>query len=369
MDFEKKVPEWSAEGSEPSESLKKSGFQGGYKPPAGIFNWFWHGVSACLKEIREKLSNVDNTADADKSVKYAAESGKVKESLAVYVGNEQHIYNGSKPIGVAVTYDRIGAAAASHNHSASDINSGVLPVERGGTGHNAEPSMKVILSSTDADSVFQSNPRPGVEGVLPIENGGTGALDAATARANLGAAAKSHSHAAGDVTGLATVATTGSYNDLKDKPEIPEGTTVDSAMSSTSTNPVQNKVVNSALSGKAPTSHASSATTYGAGSSSNYGHVKLSDSTSSTSGASSGVAATPAAVKAAYDLANGKAASSHTHSASDVSAGTFTGRVQGNATAMATLSNAQFRSIYAGTADLTAGTSSLATGTLYFVYE
>lgn len=57
--------------------------------------------------------------------------------------------------------------------------------------------------------------------------------------------------------------------------------------------------------GAAPTSHASSATTYGAGSSSNYGHVKLSDSTSSSSGTSGGIAATPSAVKAAYDLASG----------------------------------------------------------------
>jgi len=50
--------------------------------------------------------------------------------------------------------------------------------------------------------------------------------------------------------------------------------------------------------------HAASATTYGAGSSSNYGHVKLSDSTSSDSDTTSGTAATPKAVKAAYNLAN-----------------------------------------------------------------
>lgn len=56
---------------------------------------------------------------------------------------------------------------------------------------------------------------------------------------------------------------------------------------------------------KAPTSHASTTTTYGKGTSSNYGHVKLSDSVSSTSSAaSSGVAATPSAVKTAYDLAS-----------------------------------------------------------------
>lgn len=57
---------------------------------------------------------------------------------------------------------------------------------------------------------------------------------------------------------------------------------------------------------RAPTSHASAQTTYGTGTSTNYGHVKLSDAHDSTSGASSGIAATPAAVKAAYDLANGK---------------------------------------------------------------
>lgn len=54
---------------------------------------------------------------------------------------------------------------------------------------------------------------------------------------------------------------------------------------------------------KAPISHASSSTTYGKGTDALYGHVKLSNSVDSTSGASSGVAATPAAVKKAYDAA------------------------------------------------------------------
>ena len=52
---------------------------------------------------------------------------------------------------------------------------------------------------------------------------------------------------------LATVATSGSYNDLADKPTIPSAVTVDSALSSTSTNPVQNKVINTALGGKQDT--------------------------------------------------------------------------------------------------------------------
>ena len=58
--------------------------------------------------------------------------------------------------------------------------------------------------------------------------------------------------------------------------------------------------------GAAPVSHASSSATYGSANNTNYGHVRLSASTSSTSGVTSGYAATPSAVKSAYDLANGK---------------------------------------------------------------
>lgn len=52
---------------------------------------------------------------------------------------------------------------------------------------------------------------------------------------------------------LATVATSGSYNDLKDKPVIPEGAVVDAALSDTSENPVQNKVVKAAIDAKQDT--------------------------------------------------------------------------------------------------------------------
>ena len=68
-----------------------------------------------------------------------------------------------------------------------------------------------------------------------------------------------HTHTASQVSGLATVATSGSYDDLTDKPSIPAAVTVDSALSSTSTNPVQNKVINNALAGKAASTHTHSA--------------------------------------------------------------------------------------------------------------
>lgn len=64
--------------------------------------------------------------------------------------------------------------------------------------------------------------------------------------------------------------------------------------------------------GAAPTSHASTGTSYGKGTNNNYGHVKLSDAIDGTAAAASGgTAATPAAVRAAYD-ASAKVASPNT---------------------------------------------------------
>lgn len=87
---------------------------------------------------------------------------------------------------------------------------------------------------------------------------------------------KAHTHAQSDITGLATAlsgksdtshshsnatTTAAGFMSKDDKSKLDgiatgaNKTTVDSALSSTSTNPVQNKVVNTALSGKANTSH------------------------------------------------------------------------------------------------------------------
>lgn len=49
--------------------------------------------------------------------------------------------------------------------------------------------------------------------------------------------------------------------------------------------------------------------------------------------------------------------------------GTLGGQVIANTTAVTTIGTAQVRNIKAGTADLTAGSSALATGEIYFVYE
>ena len=54
-----------------------------------------------------------------------------------------------------------------------------------------------------------------------------------------------------DTNNLATVATSGSYNDLSDKPIIPEGAVIDSALSDSSNNAVANRIVKGALDLKA----------------------------------------------------------------------------------------------------------------------
>ncbi len=90
---------------------------------------------------------------------------------------------------------------------------------------------------------------------------------------------------------------------------------------------------------KAPKMHASDTPSYGVGTDTQWGHVKLSDSTSDTSGAAAGIAATPAAVKAVNDsltsnvsslqtAINGKAPTSH--ASSDTTYGTGSGANYGH---------------------------------------
>lgn len=74
----------------------------------------------------------------------------------------------------------------------------------------------------------------------------------------------------------------------------------------TAINTINNNIegINTALDGKAPTNHASTKTTYGIGTGTNYGHVKVTDAvnTTQTNGqASKGLAASAYAVKLAYD--------------------------------------------------------------------
>jgi hypothetical protein len=72
---------------------------------------------------------------------------------------------------------------------------------------------------------------------------------------------------------------------------------------------------------------------------------------------------------AAFSETSAFAAASHNQAASTVTAGTLGGKVLANATSQQTLGDTQVRNIYIGTSDMTPGTTTLATGTIYLVYE
>ena len=116
-----------------------------------------------------------------------------------------------------------GKANSSHTHKASDITSGVIPLDRGGTGSNVSlrdaPNGAIIRKLKDdkdnelwytptKNGALYATSENGVAsfGTLPIAQGGTGATSAADARSKLGAAASSHTHGAGDITGTLAIA-------------------------------------------------------------------------------------------------------------------------------------------------------------------
>lgn len=121
MDFNNKMPEWKNEGTEPSTDLKTNGFQGGYKPPAGVFNYMWALICKAITEIQEGLSKVNNTADSEKAVSFASEAGtgrKVKYPLTVRFngGSTENTdlwtYDGGVSKSINITPAKIGAAKA-----------------------------------------------------------------------------------------------------------------------------------------------------------------------------------------------------------------------------------------------------------------
>lgn len=181
MDFEKNVPEWHAEGTEPPASLKQSGFEAGYKPPAAYFNWFWNRVSACLTEIRNKLKGhvestsnphgvtasqigldkVDNTSDAEKSVKRASTSGtadKTKSSMTVRLnggnteGADKWTFDGSTARSVNITPSGIGASKS----DLSNVDNAVFRSKASSAGATGLPV--VAAESTDGVAYIATVP-------------------------------------------------------------------------------------------------------------------------------------------------------------------------------------------------------------------
>lgn len=199
-----------------------------------------------------------------------------------------------------------------HTHDAADITSGelevvrlpVVPAEKGGTGETTlKKSANALINSLDT-----GNSAPKDDDYFVSQYVGGGTTNTNYYRRPMSylwnyIKGKIEAYMTGGISSVITTNFTASRAIISDA----DGKLKSSAVTSTELGYLDGvtSAVQTQIDGKAPTSHASTATTYGKATSSNYGHVKLSDSTSSTSGVSGGIAATPAAVKAVYDYADG----------------------------------------------------------------
>lgn len=163
-----------------------------------------------------------------------------------------------------------GKAEFEHYHDAGDITTGVLETERGGTGSDSAKGAQCnllgdIVSETstpdDESAVVFAYDSPSVSNGAVFKRSLSylwtwiyQKIKSMVKPVDIGAATSSHDH------NLATSLDAGflSANDKEKLDGIDSGatkTTIDSALSSTSANPVQNKVVKSALDDKADSDH------------------------------------------------------------------------------------------------------------------
>lgn len=167
MAFEKTVPTWNAAGVEPPAALKNSGFQVGYKPPADYFNWFWYNVCQCLLEL-QGMSPADIGAATAEAVQAAQNAAGTAQNLANAAKSAVDTHAAKQDNPHKVTAAQVGAAASTHNHAASEINSGTLssdrlptvPVTKGGTGATTAAAARTALGIT-----------PENIGALPVSGG------------------------------------------------------------------------------------------------------------------------------------------------------------------------------------------------------
>ena len=103
--------------------------------------------------------------------------GKIKLAITNLIN---HIANKSNPHGV--TAAQVNAAAKAHTHNASDINAGMVPVARGGTGASSFPNGALVRGTggtslnylQGAGALYSPSTGKPQFGTLPISMGGTG---------------------------------------------------------------------------------------------------------------------------------------------------------------------------------------------------
>lgn len=230
MDFTNKTPNWQAEGTEPSDSLKTEGFAAGYKPPAAYFNWFWTLVSKCITELQEKLNWISEngyehpTGSGYNHIPTGGAAGQIldysADGTAKWATPQLPRVTASSNDGVAYTANIEGLTelkggfqiifvpnrTTSTQTPTLNVNGlGAVQIRRkisSGTGTLVaggattfffanRPSLLVYDTSVAGKSYwiameFTQNSAQDLYGTVKIESGGTGAETAEEARENLG---------------------------------------------------------------------------------------------------------------------------------------------------------------------------------------
>ncbi len=214
MNFENKPPEWQNEGTEPTDEIKKIGFQAGYKPPAAYFNWFWSKVSKCINELQQKFM------DAPTPLVGICNSVKGNSSKIVEC-SDFRLYDGAR---ILVTF----ANGNSANYMTLNVNNTGAVMVWFPVGQNRiynDPIITKIIAGGGAyEFVYQggSSPKWMYCGAtdIPVDDA-IATFTEATECENINSG-ETTSTIFGKIkkwfTDLKTVAFTGSYNDLSDKP-------------------------------------------------------------------------------------------------------------------------------------------------------
>lgn len=194
--------------------------------------------------------------------------------------------------------------------SRSNLGLGTAAVLNQGTGAGD------LINTGDADGRYI-----GVGGTLAIANGGTGATTASAARTNLGLGDAS-TYNVGTSGGVLMTVTTADGKYLNETSNLSDLDNASTARSNLGLGTMATQAASAvAITGGTGVFSTITGTTYNglpAATTSVEGIVQLTDSISTTS---SVLGATATAVKSAYDLANAAAPSSHTHSGADITSG------------------------------------------------
>lgn len=204
MNFENNAPDWENQGTEPAEDLKRTGFSAGYKPPASIFNWFWHLISACVTELQNKLNTYSTNTD---------------EALNQKVNNTDYASTSKAGIIKLKKTNHINVSGLTvDENGVTDINTD----SEHGTEINADGQVSVKAATEAEIRAKVQEYKPIVPNTLDYAVGESAPeFSAATGRVNIEAGDKL-SVILGKIkkffTDLKTVAFTGNYSDLSGTP-------------------------------------------------------------------------------------------------------------------------------------------------------